>query len=82
MTVTEYREQKKEQAKQLSKHTKGDLVDKLLFAYDTIKRLEAKLQNKSSNCDYAKSCDFCADKSEAEFSICQPCLDRLISEGN
>ena len=44
--------------------------------------LETKLQNTSSNSDYAKSCDFCADKSEAEFNICQPCLDRLISEGN
>jgi hypothetical protein len=54
MTVTEYREQKKEQAKQLTKHTKGDLVDKLLFAYDTIRRLETKLQNTSSNSDYAK----------------------------
>lgn len=30
--------------KQLLKHTKGDLVDKLLFACDTIKRLEAKLE--------------------------------------
>ena len=54
MTVTEYRDQKKEQAKQLAKHTKGDLVDKLLFAYDTIKRLETKLQNTPSNNDYAK----------------------------
>jgi len=30
--------------KQLSKHTKGDLVDKLLFAYATIRKLEAKLE--------------------------------------
>lgn len=28
--------------KQLSKHTKGDLVDKLLFAYATIRKLEAE----------------------------------------
>lgn len=55
MTVTEYREQKKEQAKQLAKHTKGDLVDKLLFAYDTIRRLETKLQNTSSNSEYMEA---------------------------
>ena len=55
MSITEYREQKKELAKQLAKHTKGDLVDKLLFAYETIKRLETKLQNTSSNSDYVKS---------------------------
>jgi len=29
--------------KQLSKHTKSDLVDKILFAYAKIKKLEAKL---------------------------------------
>lgn len=45
-------------------------------------KMEKQLQNTSSNSDYAKSCDFCGDKSDAEFSICQPCLDRLIREGN
>ena len=92
MTVTEYREQKKERAKQLAKHTKSSLVDKLMLGYDTIRRLETKLQNTSANIDYAKctwtqlidglnsywisSCDGRAKKET--FKNCCPICGKLV----
>lgn len=36
---------------------------------------------KSTNKQSAKSCEFCADPSPAENSVCNCCLDRLIREG-
>ncbi len=44
MTVTEYRERRKEQKKELMKWSKGDLAERLLLAYRTIQNLEAKLE--------------------------------------
>jgi hypothetical protein len=41
-TVTEYRDKKKEQKKELMKWSKGDLADRLLFAYQTIGNYERK----------------------------------------
>ena len=51
--------------------------------YQVANETEQEVRKKltSDNSDYAKSCDFCDDKSEAELNICQPCLDRLISQG-
>ncbi len=40
MTVTEYRDKQKEQKRELMKWSKGDLVERLLFAYKTIQQLE------------------------------------------
>ena len=44
-------ELKKEWKQQLSKHTKGDLVDKLMFAYVTIMDLQAKNQRLEDQLD-------------------------------
>lgn len=50
------------------------------IAWDAaIKYVEAKFI--STNKPSAKSCDFCAGTSEAEHSVCDPCLNRLIREG-
>ena len=81
MTVTEYREQKKEHTKQLANHTKDDLVDKLLFSYDTIKRLEAKLQNTSSNSDYAK-CAHDFEPRKTWVHTCKKCGTIEIEKGH
>ena len=40
MTVTEYRDKQKEQKRELMKWSKGDLAERLLFAYKTIQQLE------------------------------------------
>ncbi len=40
MTVTEYRDKRKEQKRELMKWSKGDLAERLLFAYKTIQQLE------------------------------------------
>ena len=40
MTVTEYRDKRKEQKREFMKWSKGDLAERLLFAYKTIQQLE------------------------------------------
>lgn len=45
MTITEERHLIKEQKKKLMLWSKGDLAERLLFAYRTIQALEAKIED-------------------------------------
>lgn len=55
-------------------------MDRFIKEATRLESVEAKFLQ-TNNSGSTKSCDYCADPSEAEHSICEPCLDRLIREG-